>query len=254
MSVHWNADADATTARLIRTSRDGRPGAANPGVLEDYADVAEGLLTLYAVTGETRWFTHAGQLLDVVLDVFVEPDGTFFDTASDAEALIFRPADPSDSATPSGSAAAAGALVTYAALTGSSRHRAAAERALSFPAALAARAPRFAGWGLAVAEALVDGPREVAVVGDPDAPETRALHLRALRSTAPGLVLALGAAAPSRPTTAANRPASTGNQLPNFYAIARFSTASRPHMSVEDSSCQAPTTDPAELGRQLDAD
>ena len=37
--------------RLVRTSRDGRAGGSD-GVLEDYADLAEGLHALYAVTGE----------------------------------------------------------------------------------------------------------------------------------------------------------------------------------------------------------
>ena len=42
------------------------------------------------------------------------------------------------------------------------------------------------------AEALLDGPREVAVVGPADDPRTRALHRVALLGTAPGLVVAVG--------------------------------------------------------------
>ena len=131
--VHW----DDKAARLTRTSRDGVAGHQNLGVLEDYADVAEGLLALYAVTGETRWYRFAGKLLDVVLDEFRGDDGLFYDTAVHGEALIFRPADPTDNATPGGTSAAAGALLTYAALTGSGRHREAAEQALHFTGALA---------------------------------------------------------------------------------------------------------------------
>ena len=58
---------------------------------------------------------------------------------------------------------------TYAALTGSGRHREAAEQALATTAALAAHAPRFAGWSLAAAVAMLEGPREIAVVGPPGA-------------------------------------------------------------------------------------
>ncbi|SDG88386.1 hypothetical protein SAMN05421505_1094 [Sinosporangium album] len=176
--------------RLARTSKDGRVGA-NAGVLEDYADVAEGLLALYSVTGETRWFARAGELLDVVLDRFGDGEGGFYDTADDAESLFQRPKDPTDNATPSGRFAAAGALLTYAALTGSARHREAALQALGTVSVLAPRHARFAGWGLAVTEAALAGPVEVAVVGPLDAPNTRALHRTALLSSSPGLVVAL---------------------------------------------------------------
>ncbi|MFI1480909.1 thioredoxin domain-containing protein [Streptomyces sp. NPDC020747] len=180
-------------ARLARTSRDGRVGA-NAGVLEDYADVSEGFLALASVTGEGVWLEFAGFLLDHVLVQFTdEESGTLYDTAADAEKLIRRPQDPTDNATPSGWSAAAGALLSYAAQTGAEPHRAAAERALGVVKALGPRAPRFIGWGLATAEALLDGPREVAVVGPVDDPATKELHRAALLATAPGAVVAVGA-------------------------------------------------------------
>ncbi|MBG0826242.1 thioredoxin domain-containing protein [Planomonospora sp. ID67723] len=185
------AEAGGTGVRLLRTSRDGRAGG-NAGVLEDYADLAEGLLALYGVTGEARWFHRAGALLETVLAHFSDGSGGFFDTADDAERLFQRPQDPTDNATPSGQFAAAGALLSYAALTGSARHREAAEAALGTVSVLAAQHARFAGWGLAVAQAAVSGPVEVAVVGPVDDPATAALHRTALRSPVPGLVVALG--------------------------------------------------------------
>ncbi|WP_030895566.1 thioredoxin domain-containing protein [Streptomyces sp. NRRL F-5053] len=174
--------------RLVRTSRDGTAGTS-AGVLEDYADAAEGYLALFSVTGEADWLERAGRLLETVLERFAADDGTLYDTADDAEQLIRRPQDPTDNAVPSGWTAAAGALLTYAACTGEHRHREAAERALGIVRALAGRAPRFLGWGLAVGEALLDGPREVAVVGE------RAggpLHRAALLGVAPGAVVAVG--------------------------------------------------------------
>ncbi len=134
-------------ARLARTSKDGRAGA-NAGVLEDYADVAEGFLALASVTGEGVWLDFAGLLLDHVLARFTDPEtGALYDTASDAEQLIRRPQDPTDNAAPSGWTAAAGALLSYAAHTGSEPHRAAAERALGVVKTLGPRVPRFIGWG-----------------------------------------------------------------------------------------------------------
>ncbi|MEU5438054.1 thioredoxin domain-containing protein [Streptomyces sp. NPDC020719] len=183
--VHF--DVSGGRARLARTSKDGKVGA-NAGVLEDYADVAEGFLALAGVTGEGAWLEFSGFLLDIVLDQFRGDGGALYDTAHDAERLIRRPQDPTDSATPSGWTAAASALLSYAAHTGSSAHRAAAEGALGVVKALGPRAPRFIGWGLAAAEALLDGPREVAVVGPPGGE----LHRAALLGTAPGAVVAVG--------------------------------------------------------------
>ena len=187
-TVHWR------DGRLLRTSREGVPGA-NAGVLEDYADLAEGLIALYAVTGEAAHAEFAGELLDVVLDRFADGHGGFFDTADDAERLWKRPQDPTDDATPSGWFAAAGALLSYAALTGSSRHREAATAALGPVGSFAERHARFAGWGLAVAEAYLAGPLEVAVAGPAEDPRTRELHRTALLSPVPAVV-ATGAGVP----------------------------------------------------------
>ncbi|MGR6972377.1 thioredoxin domain-containing protein [Streptomyces cynarae] len=223
-------------ARLARTSKDGRAGA-NAGVLEDYADVAEGFLALASVTGEGVWLEFAGFLLDHVLTRFTDDSGTLYDTAADAEKLIRRPQDPTDNATPSGWTAAAGALLSYAAQTGSEPHRAAAERALGVVKALGPRVPRFIGWGLAVAEALLDGPREVAVVGPAlDDPATRALHRTALLGTAPGAVVAVGTP--------------ESDELPLL--VDRILVGDEPTAYVcRNFTCDAPTTDPERLRTAL---
>ncbi|PSK96079.1 hypothetical protein CLV30_12720 [Haloactinopolyspora alba] len=178
--------------RLRRVSRDGVAGDS-PGVLEDYADVAEGMLALVSVTGNASRLAAAQRLLDVVLTEFRDPDSGFFDTGADETdprlGGLRRPQDPTDNAVPSGWSAAAGALVTAAAYTGNSEYRAAAEEALRMYDALAARAPRFAGWGLAVAEAVVAGPVEVAVVGEPADARTATLHAAAMRHPSPGAVV-----------------------------------------------------------------
>lgn len=224
-------------ARLTRTSKDGRAGA-NAGVLEDYGDVAEGFLALASVTGEGVWLDFAGFLLDQVLARFVdEESGALYDTAADAERLIRRPQDPTDNAVPSGWSAAAGALLGYAAHTGSEPHRRAAERALGVVKALGPRVPRFIGWGLAVAEALLDGPREVAVVGPSLSDEaTKTLHRTALLGTAPGAVVAVGAAESDEFPLLADRPLQQG--APAAYVCRNF-------------TCDAPTTDPERLREAL---
>src|SRR5262249_46236225 len=156
-----------------------RDGVAGPsaGVLEDYACVAEGLLALSGVTGQAGWGRIAGELLGTAPSRLSPRGGAVFDTAGGREAPIYPPAAPLAGPTPSGTFATAGALLSYGALTGSARHREAALGALGALAPIAARYPRAAGSGLAVAEAVVAGPAEIAVVGPPGDPRTAALHM-----------------------------------------------------------------------------
>ncbi|MGM9386249.1 thioredoxin domain-containing protein [Streptomyces antibioticus] len=224
-------------ARLFRTSKDGRAGI-HAGVLEDYGDVAEGFLALASVTGEGVWLEFAGLLLDHVLARFTDPEsGALYDTAADAERLIRRPQDPTDNAAPSGWTAAAAALLSYAAHTGSEPHRTAAEKALGVVAALGPRVPRFVGWGLAAAEALLDGPREVAVVAEGfEDPAARELLRTALLGTAPGAVVAYGATDSDEFPLLAGRSLRDGE--PTAYVCRNF-------------TCDAPTTDPERLRTAL---
>ena len=184
-------DVHLHDGRLRRVSRDGVAGR-HAGVLEDYGCVAHGFLALVSATGDGRWLRHAGVLLDAALDRFPAGDGGFHDTAEDAETLVARPRDPSDNASPSGQSALVHALLGYAALTGSGRHREAAEGALRTVRALAERVPRFAGWSLAAAEAALAGPLEVAVVGRADDPLRDELEAAARRAVSPGAVVVVG--------------------------------------------------------------
>ena len=221
--------------RLARTSRAGVAGPS-AGVLEDYACVAEGLLALSGVTGDAGWVTLAGDLLETALTRFADDRSGFYDTADDGEALIYRPGDPADGPTPSGTFAVAGALLSYAALTGSARHREAAVGALGVLGAIASRYPRAAGAGLAVAEAVLAGPAEIAVVGPAGDPRTAALHAAALAAAPPGAVTALGdGAAGGAPGTV---PLLVGRAL----------VAGGPAVYVcRDFACRMPVTDPIEL-------
>ncbi|HWJ11822.1 MAG TPA: thioredoxin domain-containing protein [Nocardioides sp.] len=173
--------------RLLRVSRDGVAGA-HAAVLEDYGCVAAGFLALAQATAEPRWLDLAAGLLDTALNGFAAPDGGFFDTHADAEPLVSRPRDPGDNASPSGFSSLVHALVEAHALTGEGRYRDAAETAVATAAVLVEKAPRFAGWSLAAATTMLDGPLEVAVVGPAgaarDALEARALEL-------PGAVVAV---------------------------------------------------------------
>jgi uncharacterized protein len=239
-TVHYLAPKESSpvvgTARILRTSRDGVAGTS-AGLLEDYACVAAGLLKLSGVTGEDRWATVAGELLGTILTAFADGKGGFYDTADDGERLIFRPSDPTDNATPSGTFAAADALLSYAALTGEARFRDAAVAALAVLPPIAAKYPRAGGMGLAVAEALLSGPAEIAIVGPDDDPRTADLLRAGLHVAPPGAVFALGTGTgDSNIPLLADRPLVSGG--PAAYVCRNF-------------TCQAPVTTPAAVRETL---
>jgi uncharacterized protein YyaL (SSP411 family) len=191
-------DLHLVDGRLRRVSRDGVVGSAS-GVLEDYGAVADGWLMVYQVTGDVTWLSAAGALLDTALAAFADGSGGFYDAAETAAdvPLLRRPQDPTDNATPSGSSALVSALVAYAALTGEQTYREAADAALAKVVPLIAKYPRFAGEAAAVAEAMIAGPREVAVVDRPD------LERLARLTTSPGaVVVTAGPLAEGRPEPA----------------------------------------------------
>jgi hypothetical protein len=242
VSVHYSPPKESSpvvgTARILRTSKDGAAGTS-AGLLEDYACVASGLLKLSGMTGEARWATVAGALLDTVVTAFPDGNGGFYDTADDGERLIFRPADPTDNATPSGAFAAADALLSYGALTGVARYRDAAVAALKVLPPIASKYPRAGGMGLAVAEALLSGPAEIAIVGPDDDPRTADLLRAALHVAPPGAVFALGAGSVpdgSAIPLLAERPLVSGG--PAAYVCRGF-------------TCQAPVTTPAAVREVL---
>ena len=233
VALHLGAHGDD---RLCRTSRDAKAGN-NAGVLDDYGSVAEGFLVLFQVTGDDSWLALSGVLIDVALSHFSDPKGGFFDTADDAPPLVQRPQDPSDNAEPSGWFAITNACVSYSALTGIQEYRVIAERALGVVSELGPRAPRACGWGLAAASALIDGPVEIAVVGDFQDPATGSLRSVALAATAPGAVIAVGEPGSDVPLL---RDRSLVNGAAAAYVCRGF-------------TCQAPVIDPFALASQVGA-
>jgi uncharacterized protein YyaL (SSP411 family) len=190
-------DLHVVDGRLRRASLGGRVGDS-AAILEDHAALATGLLALHQVTGDQQWLGVATDLLDAALEHFAdaEAEGRWFDTADDAEALLVRPADPIDGATPSGAALITEALQLAAHLAPASRadrYAAAAAASLSAATPILAKAPRSGGHWLAVAEAQLRGPIQIAVACDPADSEL----LSAARALAPGGAVVVGGAVDS---------------------------------------------------------
>ena len=210
-------DLHEADGRWFRVSRDGVRGDAL-AVLEDYAALANAEFTLSAVTG-------CGP--DRGLDLVAQLTSTFLDQGRDtaADDVLASAVDMSDNATPSGWNLAAEALLTASALTADAGLKARAETVLGQATHLAGY-PQFWGHGLSVVEALLDGPREVAIVADVGSP----LHRVALHGTAPGMVVATtGPLLEGRPRV---------DGLDTAYVCRGF-------------VCDAPTTKPGVLAEQL---
>lgn len=223
--------------RLLRSWKDGK--AQHDGTLEDYSDLAEGLLTLYQTTFEERFFVAARELADAILEHFEAADGGFFDTADDAEQLMARPRNLQDNAVPSGGAMATTVLLRLAALTGEDRYRDAAERALAPIVGIAAQHPTgFAQWLTAyrLASVPID---EIAIVGDVAADDTKALLAVARAGFRPYQVIAVSADPQA-------------SVVPLLHERQRLDGAATAYL-CRGFACRRPTTDPRELASQLEA-
>ena len=188
-----NADFLLTTlfagGRLLRSYKDGQ--AKLNGYLEDYANLAMGLLALYEATFNPRWFTEARRLADQMLDLFWdEEDGGFFSTGKDHEELIGRPKELMDNATPSGNSTATELLLRLAAYTGDERYRSHATTILLPLAPAMVEHPSALSQMLIALDFFIGPAREVAIVGDLATPDTQALLAVVNGAFRPNLVLA----------------------------------------------------------------
>ncbi|MCW5876574.1 MAG: thioredoxin domain-containing protein [Anaerolineales bacterium] len=224
--------------RLLRSWRAGR--AAHNAYLEDYAALGLGLLALYQSDPQPRWYAEAQRLAEDMLAHYSDPAGGFYDTRDDAEALVARPKDVQDNATPSGNALAATLLLQLAAYSGNHAWREQAEGMLAAILPQTARFPTgFAQW-LCAGQFALAGGREIAVVGDLTDPATTALLNTVWARWRPFDVLAASAVPPQAgsPALLAERPLLDGK--PSAYVCQNF-------------VCQLPVTDVRELERQLES-
>jgi uncharacterized protein len=232
-------DALTDDGRLLRSWRDGRKGG--PGYLDDHAGMADACLTLYETTFDLRWLREARRLAEAMLELFADPDGDgFYQTGRDAERLVVRPRELFDNAIPAGSSVAADVLQRLGRLTATPDWEQAGLTALRPVLGVLARAPTGFGHALGAADFALSRVREVAIVGQPAADDTRALLARVWSSYQPNRVLA--AAAPDDRTAQAEVPL-----LADRPALEGRATA----YVCEHFVCQLPVTDPEALAVQL---
>jgi uncharacterized protein YyaL (SSP411 family) len=214
---------------LLRTGR-------HPGLLEDHAFFAAGLVDLYEASGEARWLSQALRLHEALADRFADPNGGFFRTPQGGEQLLAREKPAYDGAEPTGNSVAALTLLRLSALTGEDRYRASADALLRSLGALLAAAPAALGEMLLAVDFALAEPREVVLVrprGGSDEELLEAVRPR----FAPAQVLVRHEEG-AEPATPLARDRTTLQGKPAAYVCTR-------------GACRLPVADAAALDREL---
>jgi uncharacterized protein YyaL (SSP411 family) len=227
--------------RLLHSTKDGQ--AKISGLLEDYAYYGLGLLALYRATFEGRWLELAFELAEAIVAHFRDPQGGFFTTAADAEPLIVRPKSYFDSPNPSENAAAAELLLTLARYGGDAAWEALAAETVKPLLAAMRQQPSGFGAMLCVLQHLLSPPREVAIVGERDAEDTKVLLEVLEQHPLPHAAVAL-VAGPNEPLVA---------RLPFVQGRGRIDGKATAYL-CEGGVCRLPVTAPEALAEQLAGD
>ncbi len=225
----------AENGRLLRTWKAGSKAKYN-AYLEDYAYLADGLLALYQTTFDEQWFVWARELSEIMLTHFAdEANGGLFDTSDDHEALLHRPKDVQDNATPSANAMAAHVLLKMSLYTGDGRYWDVAETAVNALQGPMMQYPNgFAHW-LCAAAFMLSQPREVAIVGQPGTEGVQELLNVLNQQYRPNLVVAVG---------------ETGETIPLLADRFKLDDQATAYV-CRQFVCQLPVTEPDDLKSQL---
>jgi uncharacterized protein YyaL (SSP411 family) len=228
--------------RLQRRWKDGK--TSGPGFLEDDAFFVASLLDLYEATFERQRLAQALTIAEQTERRFGDGEGGgWFRSADDHESLVAREKPSQDGAEPSGASVALLNALRLHALTGDDRWRQRAERALrAYAPALAAHPAALHDMLLAV-DFFTDTPPEIVLVwpseeGPPpevvDPLRRMFLPNRALLGAAEGAEL---------------------EQLAQLAPIAGGKTTLRSLATAyvcERGACRLPTTNPAEMRKQIE--
>ena len=225
--------------RLLRSYREGQ--ARLLGYLEDYAFVADALVSLYEATFEPRWLRQAISLADSMIELFWDDASAgFYDTGHDHESLVVRPRDIFDNAQPCGGSVASEVLLRLAVITGKDEYAIKGAMPLRSLHQLMGRSPGGVAHWLAVLDFYVSVPKEIAIVGPVGNVETQELVKTVFGKYLPNKVV-VGSA-----------PELGENNITSPLLDDRDMIDGRPTAFVcEHYVCQLPVTEPQALSEQL---
>ena len=237
--LRLNAPSSAG-GRILRSYKGGQ--AKLNGYLEDYAMLADGLIALYEATFDRKWLDASRSIAAAMTDLFWdEAEGIFFDTARDHEALVVRPRDMYDNASPCGNSMATMVLLRLAEVTGEQEYRRKALSNLQSVSEFLAKHPMGFGNWLAAADFALTPPFQIAIAGSRGDPKTQELLTVVFGEYLPNKVVA--GWDPSAPgASAADIPLLDGRGLVDGQPAAYV---------CEHYTCQLPAKDAATLAQQL---
>ena len=227
---------------LLRTYKDGQ--AKLNGYLEDYSFLADGLILLYEATGELEWLEEALGIVERMIEEFWDEDeGGFYYTGRSHEELIVRSKDYFDNATPSGNSVAADVLLRLGLLLGREDYPRKAVTIFRLLRNPVERYPSAFGRLLCAFDFYLSSPKEIAILGDTESPDTQSLLREVWNRYLPNKVVALSAGGDER----------AAELVPLLRG--RASIDGRPTAYVcEHYACQRPVTTPGELAAQLEGE
>jgi hypothetical protein len=232
--------------RLLHTWRNGV--AKLDAYLDDYASLANALVSVYEANFDEQHVDEAVRLTDIVLEKFADPDrGGFFYTAADHEQLITRTKELTDSSTPSGNALAATALLRLGKLLGRRDYLDAAERTTSAAVAIMQRAPAAAGQMLIALDRFLGPSHELVLLGDLGRSDAKDAIAAIRRRFLPRAVLAV------RDVSAAAPTAHRSQHLEALFAGKKRQGDAPALFVCQDFVCQAPAVGLAAINAQLEA-
>jgi uncharacterized protein YyaL (SSP411 family) len=228
------------SGRLLHVWRNGKSEIR--AFLDDYAYWIDALVLVAEASGQLRFLDTAKRVAEEMIQLFSEPNGAFYYTASDSETLIARSVEWADHSIPSSNGSAASALIRLGIATGSPELEDRGKRVLSALQPQMNRAPAAAGQ-LWLAADLATGPayRDLLYVPESASIEqktTESATQEVFRSTyAPHSVrLIIESAAEET-----NNNESAGTSIAEAIRTLRPPAASEPILvRCQGSTCQAP--------------
>jgi len=218
--------------RLLRTWKHGK--AKLNGYIEDYANLADGLIELYQVSGEEKYLNEAKRLADAMITEFWdEENGGFYFTSNDHEELIVRNKDFYDNATPSGNSVAADVLLKLAKFYGEEKYERFATMTLRTASSQIKRQPQGFGRALSAMEFYLSPVKEIVILGE----KGNELQRQAFAEFLPNKVIVL-----SEEANARSLPPLADREMINGKATAYV---------CENFVCQRPVTSVEDLREQM---
>jgi hypothetical protein len=209
-----------------------RRGEARVGAfVDDYAALADALVSLYEATFEERWLAAAMRLVEVILAEFADPAGSgFFFAVADEQALPARKKDALDAPLPSGTGLALMALLRLGKLCQRNDFIARVEKVLLAHLAILQRGPTAVGQMLLVLDMLLSDSPEIVILAGHDATANSAVLAHLRHKFLPNKVLAM------------RDPAAASPVLESLFA-GKQSIAPGPTVHLcQNQTCQAPVT------------